>query len=896
MSDELFGVGVNEDLKPGLLDKDVRPFGERFGESLSKHGGFALILIGLLTAAMPFIQLLPNLPEAGFVCGLICALFMRRKTAEFPFRTPPYRSKDKDAGLYFLGSGRSDGRSSWFSKADMTTHMLVFGSTGSGKTIFLLSLLYQALITGSGVLYVDGKADNSVFWMMYALVRRLGREDDVLVINYLTGGLRPVGVDDEGAEKEFGRRSNTTNPLADVAAEQARSLMVGLMRETSGDGEMWKGRASAMLGALLKALCVMRDREEIVLDVEQVRKHMPLDQLVELSKRKDIPEVAIVPLCQYLAELPGFSQKEVEAGKPIGPKAYEQHNFLTMQLTEVMGDMTDTFQHIFSVSHGEVDFRDVVFNRRILFVMLPALEADPDRLAGLGKLIVAGIRSALGPALGAEIEGHRKQVIEQKPTAAQHPFLMILDEYGYYSVRGFATVAAQARSLGVSVVFAGQDYPSFQRSDKLEAASTIANTNIKVAMKIEDPDETFKVIQDRGGEARVSSQTGFERKKGGLSSAFKGKSDTSVSERKRINLRDLVTQGVGQAHVINGDRIERVNLCYVRPEFVGETLSEASLNKFIRVFAPNRQEQAELRKRYTGLSTLLDAHGQPQPSSAPTAPDIDVERVLHDFEMAVDEGLPAFSASRYAAGMIGYRERLSRARLDDEDEDEAPDELPGRDDFALPRDEFAGPGTAAGARGRARAGSPSRGSGPRRDLDEFSGGPTSRSRMPPGAGVPGGAARRMPPGGLPGGDEDVSEEMLRRARRQAAMDGRNMGEGHRGAEFGGASAERGRLGGIGPMERPFRSDMEREHARQRGRPLTEEETARLDPRAMFEEEHGVGTPEERKQDASAAMERLEKTVSYPPEGDKRPSKIGELDVKRRMDKLLRSVEQASSAA
>jgi intracellular multiplication protein IcmO len=40
---------------------------------------------------------------------------------------------------------------------------------------------------------------------------------------------------------------------------------------------------------------------------------------------------------------------------------------------------------------------------------------------------------------------------------------MYYDEYGYYAVKGFAVVAAQARSLGFAAVFAGQDLPAFQR-------------------------------------------------------------------------------------------------------------------------------------------------------------------------------------------------------------------------------------------------------------------------------------------------------------------------------------------------------------------------------------------------------------------------------------------------
>ena len=41
--------------------------------------------------------------------------------------------------------------------------MLIFGSTGSGKTETLVSIAYNALVQSSGFIYVDGKGDNSLY-------------------------------------------------------------------------------------------------------------------------------------------------------------------------------------------------------------------------------------------------------------------------------------------------------------------------------------------------------------------------------------------------------------------------------------------------------------------------------------------------------------------------------------------------------------------------------------------------------------------------------------------------------------------------------------------------------------------------------------------------------------
>jgi intracellular multiplication protein IcmO len=110
--------------------------------------------------------------------------------------------------------------------------------------------------------------------------------------------------------------------------------------------------------------------------------------------------------------------------------------------------LADSYGYIFRTNLGEVDFWDVVANRRILVVLLPALEKSPEELANLGKIIVACLKQMMATGLGSLLEGEYKKIIETKPTYSPTPFLCILDEYGYYAVKGAAVMPAQARSLG----------------------------------------------------------------------------------------------------------------------------------------------------------------------------------------------------------------------------------------------------------------------------------------------------------------------------------------------------------------------------------------------------------------------------------------------------------------
>mgnify|MGYP001226020612 CR=1 FL=1 len=83
----------------------------------------------------------------------------------------------------------------------------VMASAGSGKTEMLISIAYNALLQASGFIYVDGKGDNGLYAKVFSMVRSMGREDDMLLINFMTGARDIIGPQQK-------RLSNTLNPFA----------------------------------------------------------------------------------------------------------------------------------------------------------------------------------------------------------------------------------------------------------------------------------------------------------------------------------------------------------------------------------------------------------------------------------------------------------------------------------------------------------------------------------------------------------------------------------------------------------------------------------------------------------------------------------------------------------
>lgn len=610
------GIDKSQEVAAEQLLRDTRSSSERISDILSNPTSAGLMILALATAAFIY----PILLELSLIFGISIATYSLTRSQTLPVRMP-MRSKTRDpndlnpgtgkpnigSGIAFFGNDRKTTEEIWFKNDDMRTHVLIFGSTGSGKTEALASIAFNALVHSSGFIYVDGKGDNSLFAKLFSMARAMGREDDILLINFMTGARDIIGAQER-------RLSNTMNPFCTGSSSMLSQLVVSLMSSSSsgGDGDMWKGRAITFVEALMKVLVYMRDQGAILLDANTIRNYFSLEKLETIAIDKifvrenqedlpmtNVPEIILEPLVNYILNLPGYNKNK--KGKQVS-QVLEQHGFITMQLTRTFSSLADTYGHIIRTNLAEVDFKDVVLNRRILVVLLPALEKSPDELSNLGKIIIASLKAMMAAGLGDEVEGSFKDVIERKPTNAPTPFLCILDEYGYYAVQGFAVVPAQARSLGFSAIFAGQDLPAFQKASKEEAASIGANTNIKICMKLEDPMETWDFFNKTAGESYVTKVDSFQSNTGSIANTYRDAKSASYEKRARIDLLDLKEQTEGQAHIFFKSKIIRASMFYANPKPV----KQLRVNQFLRVEPPEDTELNDMKKLVDNFNTLLE--------------------------------------------------------------------------------------------------------------------------------------------------------------------------------------------------------------------------------------------------------------------------------------------------
>lgn len=574
------GVEKHQEIQRSRILRDTRPLFEQVSEILAGLPAIIIVYV-ILVYCLIFFSGAFDLILVFALCYMFWPLsrrqnipFRKRKSLhelDMGDRHPGNGKAQMSRGIAFFGNRLSDGMEIWAANEDLRTHVFMIGSTGAGKTEGLISLSYNALVWCSGFSYVDGKGDVSLWAKMFSMAKFMGREDDLLVINYMTGNA-------DTTKKRSDKLSNSYNPFAVGNAESNIQLVVSLMDSGGSGGDMWKGRAISFISSVLPALVDLRDAGLLMLHIGAIREALPFPKYFELMNNPHISQKSRDMMQAFLYDVPGYKR---DKGDNQSGTFLEQYGYQQMQFTRILSSLADTYGHIYYTPQGEVNLKDVVTNRRILLVLLPALEKSRPELANLGKIIVAGMKGMMGGQLGGKLEGSKLELLDARATNAPTPFVSIFDEFGYFIPEDSALMWAQARSLGFALVAAGQDLQAFYRTSKEETLAIVSNSNIKIYGKLEDPTDTFDLIEKLAGEAYVSVVDGFEQDMQGIG-GFRSNKGARIERVKRIELQDLKNQIEGEIHFLVKSDIIRGRVFYA--DFSGKQLtSDYRLNHFVRV-------------------------------------------------------------------------------------------------------------------------------------------------------------------------------------------------------------------------------------------------------------------------------------------------------------------------
>lgn len=310
--------------------------------------------------------------------------------------------------LHLIGNLSNTHDRLYFNDKSLHEHALFLGDFNSGAFDAWFSRFEEAITpakdgTVQPVIFYDTTGSYVVTQQIFAQARACGREEDVLVINYMTGG-RDILEEFSDVKSLKGKVSHTMNLFSYGSSGSLTELLYSMLDD--GYENAWKGRAIGLIATVMMALVYMRDNDNFVITIDNVREYLTFYNLDTLFKtRHDFPEHIKKAFREYCCNMPGFD----EQAKIQDQRFMEQHGHLQMQITRVLGALSDSYGYIFNTNLGEVDYRDVIANNRILVVCCPALEKSTEEMKVLYQVHIASLKILIAEALGHTLENKRKQ-------------------------------------------------------------------------------------------------------------------------------------------------------------------------------------------------------------------------------------------------------------------------------------------------------------------------------------------------------------------------------------------------------------------------------------------------------------------------------------------------------
>ncbi|MDI5833335.1 hypothetical protein OCF84_20575 (plasmid) [Shewanella xiamenensis] len=563
------------------------PVNEFFALFAGRKLGWTLVVFALASL------IIPTITKIFFIPLVLLRIFFPPALQKLPLYIPKGSKQSKDPnnivpskfgraigpseGIAYLGVDRRTGLEAWLTSGVMRRHLLYLSTTGGGKSVSLLTFsITFSLVMGSGYSYTDGKAQLDLPVDHAACALRFNRALDFLVLSYITGGIDSWNIDSTDSML----RTNTFNFYASGSYAELNEINSSLL---DAEDDIWGKRAISFLNALTIALVYLRDTGEIEMGVECYLPYLNIESVGQLAGRQDLPEIAVSQLKGFIRTIPGINNEiynNILRGQPFkSTTILDQFGYITMQIIPLMNMLSGDYSHIFKCLQGHISQRDVVINRRIQLILLPALEKSSASLASLGRISMAAQKSMMGSSLGTAIEGDVRKNLKTSATSAMSPFPSFNDEVGYYFVEGTAVAAAQSRSLWLMMVYCGQDLHGLRRLSEMASKETdqvIGNTVTKVVGYIQDP-TAIEMLSKQAGEAITSQIDRMDIDHDGVLRGRHIANQVNMVSKQRVNVRDFNNLIEGEAFVLHKDTLIEISV----PMIKAPELKIMVLNDFI---------------------------------------------------------------------------------------------------------------------------------------------------------------------------------------------------------------------------------------------------------------------------------------------------------------------------
>jgi hypothetical protein len=408
-------------------------------------------------------------------------------------------------------------------------HNLIIGQSGVGKTVLGEWVMFQQIVKGGGLMWIDGKLDTDNLTSLRNMCAWCGRQDDLLVIN-------PGNPD----------MSNTYNPIlfgdADEVADRILALMPSAQNNPGADyfRQAAKQGLTTLIGAVQKT--------------GRAYNFMDLTILLQNQKALAWLENLVPPNSHERKQLSIFLEQFKTVVKDGSV------NIDLKKLKDTLGGVSGRLHTFGSGNFGaitnsyapDVDLFDAVKNNKIIYVMLPTM-GKQEAASNFGKMTIGDFRTVISWIQALP-----------KPQRPWPPFLGFFDEAGSYVTDSWSRMFEQSRAAHLVMLPAVQTVANFEAiSDELRSM-VMGNTWTKVFFKIGENETGDRAAEMIGKEMQVayslsSSEGGGKQFNPHPGGGAKGKSDSDsfgYSERAeegyKVSPDDLGALDLGECVVTYG--------------------------------------------------------------------------------------------------------------------------------------------------------------------------------------------------------------------------------------------------------------------------------------------------------------------------------------------------------
>lgn len=333
-----------------------------------------------------------------------------------------------------LGVNEHDGeeREVSLSVAQRLRHTYVIGSSGTGKSTLLLSLVLQDIEAGRGVALLDPHGD-----LADEVLARVpeARIEDVVLLDPSDEDF-PVGLNVLGAASDRERRL-----LASDLSAVFRRM------STSWGDQMHTVLSQAVIAILERPEGgTLLDLRRFLVDARFRSEHLKgvRDRETVFYWTREFPLLKGNPQASILTRLDSFLRT-----KPV--------------------------RYMVAQKERSLDFRRILDEQKILICRLSQGAIGEENAYLLGSLIVSKLQQA---ALSRQDQEAR----------ARNPFFLYIDEFHHFVTPSLASLLSGVRKYGVGLTLAHQNLEQISGRDAEVSAATLANAATRVVFRVGDAD------------------------------------------------------------------------------------------------------------------------------------------------------------------------------------------------------------------------------------------------------------------------------------------------------------------------------------------------------------------------------------------------------------------------